>query len=632
MPKPAGPPPFAPVEELDAALFAPAQRALRWEWLIGLLLVAGIFGFGGWQWWDQQTRLNAYHAGVRAAAAQDWEAASSAYSAAGSYANAPALAADAARQIAERDRLYAAVQRGLATGDAADALLAARQAAAIAPRYRDLPRLQEEAAQQVYAAALSGTIALRPTASPPGLYHYGAAGWERISGSDAESRVRGICSDGTVLFDGPVLGPPLPPLPGPPGDPTGERTLFRGIWGSGAPPHVALAPVLMDFSQHLCGPAGVWGIGYPNAGNLVLLLRSLLNTTPQLAFEPGGDTRIVNPNLSALDQSHWSAVAVAPDASGIVVAKPDFYDPANPRIRVFVADPDGSRRALTDLAGAPPGNALEISGSYSPDGRYIVLNIVRYIRRDSAIPERYKTVLLIAADGKTPAHTLADVLLDDAHRDTDLGAGATFIQTGRDAGRILLVVNEAPHAHAWLLDPARPTLTAPRLTLERVNAATVSVYPDPYSPAIVLSWYRSDSPDREHPTVIAVLDPAGTVRVVHTAVDLRSYATLLAVRAGRLIWAAPATIGTPYRVRSLPLAGLPDPLPASPAIYTSGPVPSARVFPDAGRRLGAELLAYVTPTGELHARTYDGTADLLLESGVTALYSADPPEETYFLQ
>ena len=44
------------------------------------------------------------------------------------------------------------------------------------------------------------------------------------------------------------------------------------------------------------------------------------------------------------------------------------------------------------------------------------------------------------------------------------------------------------------------------------------------------------------------------------------------------------------------------------------------------------MLAYVTPTGELHVRTYDGATDLLLESGVQALYSADPPEESYFLQ
>ena len=169
-------------------------------------------------------------------------------------------------------------------------------------------------------------------------------------------------------------------------------------------------------------------------------------------------------------------------------------------------------------------------------------------------------------------------------------------------------------------------------TLERINAAIVSVYPDPYSPAIALSWYRPAGSDREHPTVIAVLDPAGAVRVVHTAIDMRSYATLLAVRAGRLIWAAPATMGAVYQVRSLPLAGLPDPLPAPPAIYTSDPMPSARIFPDASRRLGAGLLAYVTSAGELHVRAYDGATDLLLESGVRALYSADPPEESYFLQ
>jgi hypothetical protein len=616
MPEPAGPARFALIEDLDAPAPGPAHRESRREWLIGMLLVVAICGFGGWQWWEQQTRLTAYQAGGRAAAARDWDAARAAYSAAGSYANAPALAADAAHQVAERDRLYGAVERGLATGDAAGALLAARQAAAIAPRYRDLPGLQQAAEQQVYAAALSGTIALRATAAPPGLYHYGAAGWEPITGSDAASRVHGLCTDGGVLFDGPGTGA------------SGDRTLYRGGWGPQVGLPVPLAPAMAGFSQYLCGQAGVWGIGYPNAGDMALLLRSLVLPAPQLAFEPAGDARVITPNLPSLDQGHWSVVALAPDAGSLVVARPDFYDPANPRIRVFIADPDGSRRALTDLAGAPESTGLEISGSYSPDGRYIVLNLVRYIRRESAIPERHKTVLLVAADGKTPAHTLADVLLDRAHPDTDLGAGAVFIQTGPEAGRILLLMNEAPHAHAWLLDPAQPTLAAPRLTLERINAAVVAVSPDPYSATILLSWLP---PGADHPATLALLDPVGTARVVHTPLDRGFYGTVLAVRAGRLIWAAASGSGAPYQVRSLPLAGLPDPLPASPAVYTSSARPDMGSIPDAGRRLGAGLLAYVTPAHELHVRTYDGATDLLLEPGVTALYSADPAEDLYLL-
>ncbi len=620
MPEPAGPPAFAIIEDLDSPAPDPAHRESRREWLIGMLLVVAICGFGGWQWWEQQTRLTAYQAGARAAAAHDWDAARAAYSAAGSFADAPALAADAAHQVAERDRLYGAVERGLTTGDAASALLAARQAAAIAPRYRDLPGLQQAAEQQVYADALSGTIALRTTAAPPGLYHYGAAGWEPITGSDAASQVRGLCTDGGVLFDGPGGGA------------CGDRTLYLGGWGPQAGPPVPLAPGLDGFSQYLCGRAGVWGIGYPNAGDMALLLRAVVLPAPQLAFEPAGDARVIAPDLPSLDQGHWSTVALAPDGGSLVVARPDFYDPANPRIRVFIADPDGSRRALTDLAGAPESTGLEISGSYSPDGRYIVLNLVRYIRRESAIPERHKTVLLVAADGKTPAHTLADVLLDRAHPDTDLGAGAVFIQTGPEAGRILLLVNEPAHAHAWLLDPAQPAPAAPRLTLERINGAVVAVTPDPYSATILLSWFRLTGPDADHPAAIALLDPAGPARVVHTPLDRGFYGTVLAVRAGRLIWAAAGRSVAPYRLRSLPLAGLPDPLPASPAIYSGSAPPDLHVFPDAHRRLGAGLLAYVTPAHELHVRTYDGATDLLLESGVSALYSADPTEDLYFLQ
>src|SRR5689334_1843688 len=96
----------AVVEDLDPEPPARARHSQRRELVIGLLLVLGLAGLGGWQWWQQQSKLAAYQSGGRAAAAQDWDAAYAAYTAAGDYSDAPARAAAAGRTIAERSTQY----------------------------------------------------------------------------------------------------------------------------------------------------------------------------------------------------------------------------------------------------------------------------------------------------------------------------------------------------------------------------------------------------------------------------------------------------------------------------------------------------------------------------------------------
>src|SRR5690242_16510238 len=95
---------FAPIEDLDPEPRARGARSVWLEWILGLLLVGALVGFGGWQWWEQGTRLGHYQAGQGAAAAHDWPAARTAYLAAGTYADAAARAAEAASLIAEHTR------------------------------------------------------------------------------------------------------------------------------------------------------------------------------------------------------------------------------------------------------------------------------------------------------------------------------------------------------------------------------------------------------------------------------------------------------------------------------------------------------------------------------------------------
>src|SRR5438045_1451551 len=112
------------IEELDVdGRPSRAERLYRLESFLGALLILALLVVVGWYWIDQQGKQAQYRAGERAAAAGDWWSAHASYAAATGY-------ADADKRAAEADRML------------------------------------------MYTSALSGTVALRPSASPPGLYYY----------------------------------------------------------------------------------------------------------------------------------------------------------------------------------------------------------------------------------------------------------------------------------------------------------------------------------------------------------------------------------------------------------------------------------------------------------------------------
>src|SRR5689334_19671826 len=232
----------AVIEELDTAPRWEQTRALRWEGLLGLFLVLGLCGFSLAQWWDQQTRAEHYRAGARAAATLDWDAARAEFAGAAGYADADARRADAAGKITTRDRQYAGAVTAAGQSDWVGALAALQPLQTISPHYRDVAALIDHALQAAATEALTGAVALRLQAEPPGLYRFGATDWQRLLDSDRESRVRASCPGGAVLYDvaaWPGTGTLV--LPAQPGD-----TGAGGAW-SGMP-----RQLLLD------APAGAW--------------------------------------------------------------------------------------------------------------------------------------------------------------------------------------------------------------------------------------------------------------------------------------------------------------------------------------------------------------------------------------
>src|SRR5579859_5295529 len=170
MTRPPARPPSAPWPETDPlggadggpAPDPPRRRGAPREVLLGGLLLLAILAISGWQWQVQQDQFAAQYAQAQAAARRaDWPT-------------------------------------------SLLALLRLRHGAA---HYRDSDALAAQAVAQLTTQALSGTLALRPAANPPGLYHYGAAGWQWLAGSTPSSRVLAFCPDGDVLVRTPDRSP-----------------------------------------------------------------------------------------------------------------------------------------------------------------------------------------------------------------------------------------------------------------------------------------------------------------------------------------------------------------------------------------------------------------------------------------
>src|SRR3954449_9160473 len=116
-PSPENPPAFAPIENLDPEPPDQGRRGRRWEVLLGLALLLGLVGLGGWQWGQQQSKLTAYQAGARAAAAHDWDAARASFATAADYGDAARRRADADRLGAARGGQYAAAVQAAGRAD-----------------------------------------------------------------------------------------------------------------------------------------------------------------------------------------------------------------------------------------------------------------------------------------------------------------------------------------------------------------------------------------------------------------------------------------------------------------------------------------------------------------------------------
>ena len=583
--------PRAGFEPLDPEPPAAAGRARRREALLGGLLVLALVGFGLWQWAGTQIALGHYQAGGQAAAQDDWPAAATAYAAAGGYQDAPARAAAAATAGIVRDTAWAAAQTPIAARDWLRALPPLETLQTVAPAYHDAGRLAVAAATQVAVAALSGTVLLRPQATPAGLYAYTGTTPHHLPATDTISAIQSRCPDGALLVDAPLPAPAGPPVPPLPDGPLRSRELLLETPGGTVPQPLTLRAGA--YERFACGATAVWGLRSALvAGPAPPILAAAL----QAAYEARGAAD-AGALLPVLPDPAWAILAVAPDGRHILLADPRPLRDGGGAWPLYWAAPDGSgRRLLATLTGFPRSTQVQDDGT---------VLVVTDTPAAGGSPWDTRVLLVRAAGG--PPILLAEGITDPLASALPVRQ-ATFLPPGPRGGQVVIGVEDGGTLQVRLFDAVGRALATVPIPGASAQAVPAGLDVDPASGTLAVAWDDPDGYATGSAGFVLTVDAAQRAEVRRPALIPGDDLGGAWVRAGRLIYESGLTPTWPARLslRSLPLAAAPAVAPVE--IYSAtNLVPE--VVPAALYRLGPAFLTYLTPSGEVRARTYDGAVD-----------------------
>ncbi|MEP6774032.1 MAG: hypothetical protein ABJA50_00430 [Chloroflexota bacterium] len=618
--------PISIVEDLDPEPPSQPGFSQRLELILGVALLACVLGFVAYQWWHQQAQISDYSSGQSAINSSDWDAALTYFTRVGDYRDAGQQATHAREQVTERNRLYASAQQDVAKNEWLAALTDVRAAALIQPTYRDLPALEETARQNVYSEALSGTVALRPTASPPGLYLRNADTWVYLQDSDRQSRVEEPNHNGHLVYDA--------------RDGSGSRHLVSAQLVGDEFKYTPLSFDPAGVVQCLSTIDGVW-VTTPGSG--LSGVAATVQTAPVVRTSYSGFTVAYQPYTSTLTYTISPPTSFS-DSTGsdIVVA----FGPRDQYLITYYTG--GSATGVTNstivnlylgTAGSATRQLIYVhsggglqSAQLSPDGRFALVTTFTLLSRTY----EQQSVVLIDLQNTTSPYVLRDVMLPNGPAGQPRDAlNSIFVQYGAFAGDLLLAQYRTDHTDVLLIDPAK-------VSRSQDNQALVSSVPVPGtaskswivvkqdSQGVVLAGQDNDFESPITPTLVPVIMPVSGPPIVIT-IPTRQSDNITSFRSTdtNFVW----TYGAygPYSA-SNDLAALS--ISNTATITDTGEITPNLIFsqsvnPGESRRglapsvtLGDNLLAY-TVNRELHVLSYEGTLDLRLENGVTALYDAN---------
>ncbi len=642
--------PISVIEDLDPEPSPRRGGRQVWEVVLGVLLLAGVLGYVGWQWARQEAQQRTYDAGSDAATRRDWDQAHTLFAAASGYLDADTQAKAAATTIAKRDDLYKTALDNENAGNWMAGLKSIRQVDDIQPGYKDSAQIEELTTGKIYGQVLSGTVALRAGATPPGLYYYGPDGWGWLPNSDLYSRVEGSGSGNWLVYDVPGEGwtPALTPTP--PGP---------DIWSPQLQGRRLLAARLPDLSQTIAisipinpkpyylfqwGKYGLWATTYdpqptqyPPSGPIRRpLFGSEQTTVTYQSFngsitsptqvENAKDKAIImglDPNSNRFLLATWSGE----DSDGGVIA--------GTVTNLYLVRPGSDRRLLYSVTGGS-----FISAQFSPDGVHALLST--YTILDAENEER--SVILLSLDGTASPQTIAETTAHintrspqccDSSPDTvDNSFTASFIDGGSYSGDIIVAEYDQGHNYLRLIDThwgAAQVIMMEVPTNKRLNW---SIFEGQNGEAVLVALQepfmenlRQSQPFiQPMPITFVVLSPDEGLKVTSLVVDWDPYRTELdfATVAGNQLVFNTSTCCSKQNSRSVfsfPTSrfGVQGEQPAT-TYNETGAASSDDPLSYGSQSFGSSFFADIS-AGDLHARYYDDSIDVVLEHNVAYLYN-----------
>lgn len=634
----------------------------RWRDIgIGVLLIAVVVGFVGWNWWRTEYQSGQYRAGQNALAAHDWEAAISYFRNATGYLDSDGLLDLAGKELAHTKEVY---EKGVGFVSAHNWIAAMDTLGELKEEntsYKDALKLWGEAREQVYKDALQGAVAVRAhndgsnlSVVPMGSKFGDFGGWYPLLNSDSYSQVLGVCTDGKILYDVPSTGwtPKQVYSSDPDGPPTEKKKLEGRLVVKGDLLTYTNADFLtlkIDpslYNRFLCGRTGVWLYDYGPTGRPDYfgdldnkpVRNAMAGYSLTYASFDGAISRTLRYGSAA--DTHEIPMAVDYNSDRMVVAR---WSGEDPKTGLITQETEVDLYLVTLDEGSEPqlifrtkwNNVLSKSGGIqsvqiSPDGRYVLVNEFVPL----TVPgKHYETEVRFLIDTREvdreePLQVAAADL--DVYPANQIVSG--FVKHGAYDGKMITSKFTGSQFEVDLVDPAAPDVPLATAKVDAFTTGMTLVSPINWTVAredfdgvtlvgreeirdgtVLVSW--------EIATIeISASGTVTTTPMFNANGWPRSFP--LMVSEGRLIYTGDLdNQNLDWQVWSVPLDG-----------KTTNEMNGVQVY---GFKYGSEdmrqswgrvafgpkLLAYLD--GEsLHARSYDGKYDVVLEDGIKLLYGA----------
>jgi hypothetical protein len=595
---------YSTIEDLDPEPRSSHAMPWRRELLLGMALLLGVLGWGGWQWWHQQDTMQNYRLAQEAVARQDWDQALARYTAADGYKDSEARRADAAKQVSERDRQYSLAIDSAKRDDWAAALKAVQTVQRIQPDYMPARSLAQNAESHVYREALEGAIVRRTGATTngkPGLYYWTTADWVRLEKSDGVSMVRSLGVGGCAVYDVPAPGEPTantgPSVPG--SVDLERRSVMAFLYDGSGTESIPLNFAPQFYDTYFCGKQGVWGLS--TAG---YLSRAWFDGA-EGDYQAYGSAVTATLDLADYD---YQVLDLSPDGRHSLLEQlTGGMD--HPSRQLYLADGDGGNPRLIYSDNIQITNA-----NFSPDGTYLLLSGVR----DYPGMPTYKREILLADIRETKPPT--SLLSISEAEGFGHPSGAVFLSRGPFAGKLLIFERGARSNHAKIIDPANPTKSLAESSVPNIPALSVFMIECERESSILLVWEESHT---DNTLAVTKLFPAGDAVKVELPMGRQFRLSDLSVSRDHLLYESSRSPENGeerhFVLRSVPLARLGDFDVRTTELHTGTWSESLRSSYMTYSYAGSGLLA-MAENRQLHARGYSEDIDLPLEMGVEGFY------------